>query len=197
MSMKPSEIHALELPRRFRGYDETATKALLAQASKALEAAVKERDAAVAKLKTLESGGVPSAPPENEAETLGSALLTAKRIGEQLVEEARTEAARLTSEAEAKAHDVLGRAEAEAQSKVSDLTGRADALRRSESDLAAALDERQKVIRTYIRHVGEQLSELAKVAGSVERDVPTYVPRELDRTLQVRVESAVPPPDAA
>ena len=195
--MKPSEIHALELPRSFRGYDEAATKALLAQAAKALEAAVAERDAAVAKLKKVESGGLPAAPPENEAETLGSALLTAKRIGEQLVEEARTEAARLTSEAEAKAHDVLGRAELEAQSKVSDLAGRADALRHSESQLAAALDERQKVIRTYIRHVGEQLSELAKVAGSLEPEAPRYEPRELDRTLQVRVESAVPPPDAA
>ncbi len=195
--MKPSEIHALELPRSFRGYDEAATKALLAQAAKALEAAVKERDTAVAKLKGLENGAAPAAPPENDAEALGSVLLTAKRIGEQLVEEARAEAARVTSEAEAKAYDLLGRAELEAQSKVSDLASRADALRRSESDLAAALDERQKVIRTYIRHVGEQLSELAKVAGSLEREAPRYEPRELDHTLQVRVESAAFPPDAA
>ena len=53
----------------------------------------------------------PAPTPASEAEALGTALLTAQRFGDRLLDEAREEAARITSEAEAKAREILGRAE--------------------------------------------------------------------------------------
>jgi hypothetical protein len=79
----------------------------------------------------------------------------------------------------------------EARNKVGELAGHVEALRRSEKELAAALDARRQNVVRYVRQVSEQLSELARAAGS-----QGHPPAELDRTLHTRAESAVPPPDA-
>src|SRR4249919_1520555 len=105
MTITPTQIRDVELPRSFRGFDEHATKKLLGEAAMALEQALVDRDVADRQLKEAKAAAVaapavaPAAPaPTSEAEALGTALLTAQRLGEQLLDEARDEAARITSE---------------------------------------------------------------------------------------------------
>lgn len=200
MSITPSQIRNVVLPRSLRGFDEAATKKLLGEVAMALEQALTDRDVADQSLKEARAAAEAAPPPQpaptpaSEAEALGTALLTAQRFGDRLLDEAREEAARITSEAEAKAREILGRAELEARSKVGELAGHVEALRRSEKELAAALDARRQVVVRYVRQVGEQLNELARVAGPAGNNRP---PAELDRTLHTRAESVVTPPDAA
>lgn len=202
MNITPSQIRKVDLPRSFRGFDETATRKLLGEAAKALEQALTDREVADRQLEDAKAAAAAAPPPSpaptpaNEAEALGTALLTAQRLGERLLDEAREEAARITSEAEAKGHEILGRAELEARNKVGELAGHVDALRRSEKELAAALDARRQLVVRYVRQVGEQLSELARAAGSPAVGAGSQ-PAELDRTLHTRAELTVPPPDPA
>ncbi len=202
MTITPTQIRDVELPRSFRGFDEHATKKLLGEAAMALEQALVDRDVADRQLKEAKSAAAaaPPAPPApaptSEAEALGTALLTAQRLGERLLDEARDEAARITSEAEDKAREILGRAELEARNKIGELAGHVEALRRSEKELAAALDARRQFVVRYVRQVGEQLSELARAAGSPATGAGS-APAELDRTLHTRAELTVSPPDSA
>ena len=181
MNITPSQIRKGDLPRSFRGFDETATRKLLGEAAKALEQALADREVADRQLEEARSAAAakppasPAPTPASEAEALGTVLLTAQRLGERLLDEAREEAARITSEAEDKAREILGRAEKE---------------------LAAALDARRHFVVRYVRQVGEQLSELARAAGSPAVGAGTP-PAELDRTLHTRAELTVPPPDSA
>jgi len=207
MNITPSQIRKVDLPRSFRGFDETATRKLLGEAAKALEQALADREVAGRQLEDAKAAAAAAPPPSpaptpaSEAEALGTALLTAQRLGERLLDEAREEAARITSEAEAKGREILGRAELEARSKVGELAGHVDALRRSEKELAAALDARRQLVVRYVRQVGEQLSELARAAGSPAAGSPAVgagsQPAELDRALHTRAELTVPPPDPA
>lgn len=196
MPITPAQIRNRELPKSFRGFEESATTELLSEAARALEQALADLHAAEQKLKQPrpEVAAAPTPEPVSEAETLGAALLNAQRLGERLVNEARDEAARITAQAEAKAGELLAQADAEVRSKVGELAGHVEALRRSERELAATLDGRRQLIVRYVHQVGEQLSELARIAGSPGTD---NRPAELDRTLQTRVESVTPPPDAA
>lgn len=202
MNITPSQIRKVDLPRSFRGFDENATKKLLGEAAKALEQALTDREVADRQLEEARSAAAATPPaspaptPASEAEALGTALLTAQRLGERLLDEAREEAARITSEAEDKAREILGRAELEARNKVGELAGHVEALRRSEKELAAALDARRQFVVRYVRQVGEQLSELARAAGSPAVGAGSP-PAELDRTLHTRAELTVPPPDSA
>ena len=191
----PAQIRNVVLPRGFRGFDEPATKKLLGEIAMALEQAIADRDAANDQLKTAAATAAAAPPPPaptpaNEAEALGTAMLTAQRLGDRLLDEAREEAGRITSEAEARARDILGRAEIEARKRVGEVAGHVESLRRSEKELAAALDVRRQHVVRYVRQVSEQLTELAKAAGS-----QSHPPAELDRTLHTRAESAGPPPD--
>jgi len=121
------------------------------------------------------------------------------------MDDAREAAARITAEAEgqarerlekaeAQAREVLGRAELDARSKVGEIAGHVEALRRSEKELAAALDGRRQTVVRYIQQVGEQLSQLARVAG-VPSNEAAKPPAALDHTLQTRIESGAHPLD--
>jgi cell division septum initiation protein DivIVA len=193
MPIQPSQIQTDGLPRSFRGFDEAATDRLLGQAASALTQALSERDAFRRELERSKS-----APLEHPGDTglIGSALLTANRLGEQLLEEAREAARRVTAEAQEKARALLARAEEDAHVRMTSLAGRVEVLRHQAQELDEALDDRRRLIEAYIRLIGGQLTELDQLSRIPKEQLVNERDR-LDLTLQTRLqETNSPPADA-
>jgi cell division septum initiation protein DivIVA len=193
MPIQPSQIQTHGLPRSFRGFDEAATDRLLGEAARALKQALSERDAFRRELERSRSEPLEHS---GDAEAIGSALLTANRLGEQLLEEAREAARRVTAEAQERAQALLAQAEADAQLRMTALAGRAEVLRHQAQELDEALDDRRALIEAYIRLIGGQLTELDQVARVSKEELSNERDR-LDLTLQTRLqETNAPPADA-
>ena len=65
MNITPSQIRKVDLPRSFRGFDETATRKLLGEAAKALEQALTDREVADRQLEDAKAAAAapPPSPP--------------------------------------------------------------------------------------------------------------------------------------
>ena len=102
LPLTPDEIRQRELPRSLRGYSQAETRELIEEAAAAYEAALAE----------LERARESASRREGEAEAIVKALLTAERAAEEMVAEARQEAAAILAEARATAERMTAEAQA-------------------------------------------------------------------------------------
>ena len=126
----------------------------------------------------------PSGPTAEEtAEEARRTLLLAQRTADEVVREAREDAARMVSEAESRAADTKAASEAEAAAARSELSNQIEAERKAQRErLGAEIDQLEGVrttLRTDLsaleRHVEEQRSQLRSTVGELQRllDDPT------------------------
>jgi cell division septum initiation protein DivIVA len=96
----PEKIRDAELPKSFRGFDETATRKLLNEVADVVRSLTTEREQLRRQVESLQAaGGTDVQSPEaiESPEAIGNAILAAKRAGEELIAAAKEEAALLLS----------------------------------------------------------------------------------------------------
>lgn len=102
----PEQIRDASLPKSLRGFDETATRELLADVAATVKQLTSERDELRRQLDETSSPSADSVDPL----AIGNALLTAQRAGEALVAEAQEAAARIAADAQEKADGLVEQA---------------------------------------------------------------------------------------
>lgn len=117
----PSAIRNASLPKSLRGFDEHATRRLLGEVAAVVESLTAERENLRRQVESLQAA--PTFPEATAAgseadespEALGSAILAAKRAGQELVEAAHEEASQILAAAAAEADRLLEQARTSAQ----------------------------------------------------------------------------------
>lgn len=175
MGLTPEEIQETELPRRFRGYDEDATEALLARAAKSLADALAEAASLRAELEEARSR------PEGSEnlQSIGDALLTAHRAGEHLIADARAEAERLLAEAGTQRDATVERARSDAAHVVADGERRLAALHLEEERVRALVAAHRSELAAFVRRAIDELAdergetaEAEGLAGALRERLP-------------------------
>jgi cell division septum initiation protein DivIVA len=150
-NMTPGAIRNVALPRSFRGFDEPATRSFLNDLASAVEALVAERDKLRVDLKAaLEK----HAPDAENGTAIGNALLAAQRAGEELVADAKENAARIAEEARAESERILERARLTAEG----LKAEREGLRREMDEWQARLEGERSAALAQVRVDAEQLT---------------------------------------
>lgn len=176
MGLTPEEIQETELPRRFRGYDEDATEALLARAAKSLAEALAETASLRAELE-----GARSRPEGSEnLQSIGDALLTAHRAGEHLIADARAVAERLVTEAGVQRDATLERARSDAAHVVADGERRLAAIHLEEERVRALVAAHRSELAAFVRRAIDELAadergeaaEAEGLAGALQERLP-------------------------
>jgi cell division septum initiation protein DivIVA len=160
--LTPTQIRDADLPRVRRGFDEAATKSLLAAAASALSTAIRERDEFKNKNDELRAN---IAAPPPDAETIGAVLVTAHRTAEELVAKAVEEAAGMQAAAESQRDMILLEARELADAMLAEATVAIDTLRGSEEELRRSITERRQQLSTFLRWALTQIDN-AESAGS-------------------------------
>jgi cell division septum initiation protein DivIVA len=174
--LTPDQIRDAALPKARRGFEETATRALLAEAAAALSAVTAERD----ELKQ-QAADVGDAAAGADAEAIGNVLLTAKRMADELVATATEEAAAVIRDAEAERDEVVSRAKAEAASVVDEAETRIDDLRNKEEALRQSLADHRHTLVAFLQSALAQLEDVESLSAAVPE------PAGLDGELLARV----------
>jgi cell division septum initiation protein DivIVA len=105
----PAKIRDAELPKSFRGFDETATRKLLNEVADVVRSLTTEREQLRRQVESLQAtGGTDTQSPE----AIGNAILAAERAGEELIAEAKEEAALLLSKSMVEAERLTDEARA-------------------------------------------------------------------------------------
>ncbi|MGH3002410.1 MAG: DivIVA domain-containing protein [Gaiellaceae bacterium] len=157
MARTPQEIRDAELPKARRGFDETATRELLAEAAAGLTAANRERDDLQRQVDELKKT-VAESP--TEAELIGRVLLTANHVAEDLVEKAREEAEKIRQSAETRQREVVELAQLHADAQLTELTARIESLRGEEALLQRSIAAHRNELVTFLRSALQQLDGL-------------------------------------
>ena len=131
--LTPQQIQATDLPRARRGYEQEATRELLANAVASLTAVTKERDDLAKEVASLREqvARVPT-----DADTIAAVLVTAHNAGEELLAKARAEADQLRGSAERQRDDLLHAARAQADAITTDAGASLESLRARTSSSA-------------------------------------------------------------
>jgi cell division septum initiation protein DivIVA len=133
----PARIREAELPKSFRGFDETATRKLLNEVADVVRSLTTERDQLRRQVESLQAaGGTDSQSPE----AIGNAILAAERAGEELIAEAKEEAALLLSKSMAEAKRLTDQA----------LTAAAEATRELDEQRAQIAQDREQLDRQVV-----------------------------------------------
>ena len=106
--IRPSAIRNASLPKSLRGFDENATRKLLGEVAAVVESLTAERENLRRQVETLQAANSyepteAALEPAESPEALGSAILAAKRAGEELIAAAQEEANRILAAAAAEA----------------------------------------------------------------------------------------------
>lgn len=177
--LTPQQLWDVELPRSRRGYDELATRKVLAEAAAALSAMIQERDDLRRKVEELRRRPVETT---TDAETIGAVLVTAKGVADDLVAQAKEEAAAIRAEAESKRDEIYDRTRAEAEAKMSEAVAGLEALRREDAELRHSISMHHQEFVTFLK------SALAQLEG-VESFTAGAEPAELHGALLSRLSS--------
>jgi cell division septum initiation protein DivIVA len=177
--LTPQQLWDVELPRARRGFEELATRKILAEAAGALSAVTRERDDLRKEVDELKQ-----APSQatTDAETIGAVLVTAQGVADDLVARAKEEAAAIRAEAESKRDEAYGRAQAEAQEKTSEALARIEALRREDEELRQTISLHRQEFVTFLHSALAQLERVESFAAGAE-------PAGLDGELLSRLSS--------
>jgi cell division septum initiation protein DivIVA len=196
---QPEEIREAQLPRSLRGYDEGATRQLLAEIADGVQALMTERDTLREQVGRLENG---HREDDESPEALGNALLAAKRAGEVLIAEARMGAEQITARAKAEGAQLLEearRATADVERNVveqrAELEVEQQRLRQEAGDWRKNIDAESETLLAQARADGEaivsesrrRLDELRLEAEKLERFIGDRQ-RQLVELLQSALE---------
>jgi cell division septum initiation protein DivIVA len=185
--LTPPQIRDADLPRALRGFDVDATRSLLADAAAALTKLTRERDDLRAQVQELSA--VAFRTP-TDAEQIGAVLLTAKRAGDDLIAKATEEAAavrevaeKLRGDAQHEREQILSQARAEAAAMVRDAGAEAVALRQEAEELRRSTSAHREQFASFLRaaiaqlegveSLDPQVAEPPRLDGELLRQLPT------------------------
>lgn len=155
--LTPQQIRGVELPRGRRGFDEEATRKFLAEAAGALTAMIRERDALQKQVQEL---GENVSPAQTDAEALGTVLLTANRVAEEVVAEATQEAAAIKADAVRQRDDLLDQAQGRADAMVTDAAANMTSLRQQDDALRQSIALHRQELVIFLRSALAQLESV-------------------------------------
>ncbi|TMM11376.1 MAG: hypothetical protein E6F98_10825 [Actinobacteria bacterium] len=142
-----SGIRNASLPKSLRGFDETATRKLLAEVAAVVESLTAERENLRRQVESLQAAAasdeliVESRDVDESPEVLGNAILAAKHAGEELLEAARQEADQILSDAAAEADRLVEQARAKTAERERELDQRRAQFERERADHERAAGE--------------------------------------------------------
>lgn len=114
----PSGIRNASLPKSLRGFDETATRKLLAEVAAVVESLTAERENLRGQVQSLQTAAASAEPiaaspdVDESPEVLGNAILAAKHAGDELLAAAQQEADEILTAAVAEADRLADQARA-------------------------------------------------------------------------------------
>ena len=180
MDPTPDELLKTHLPHSFRGYEQRATDDLIERAVAALREALAQRDALQAKVKELEGRiASPGRADPDDVSQMGSALLTAHRLSEQLLAETREKIAALDEESAVARRALLESSQREIASTRAEAAMRVREARAEETHLRELIDRHRSELTKLVRQALDHLID------STDRAQPG-APR-LDAELQERL----------
>jgi len=151
------QLRSADLPRARRGFDEEATRRLLADAAEAINAITRERDDLKKQVAELSEQ---AATKPTDAETIGAVLMTAQRVADELVAKASDEVAEIRASAERERDVVLAQARAEADAMATDTAASIESLRREEGELRNSLATYRQEVVLFLRAALAQLEHV-------------------------------------
>jgi cell division septum initiation protein DivIVA len=163
--LTPQQLWDVELPHSRRGFDETATRKILTEAAGALSSMTRERDDLRKEVEELRQRL--SDTPAN-AETIGAVLVTAKGVADELVAQAKEEAAAIRARAESKRDEIYARAQAEAETKMSDAAAGIEALRQQDAELRGSIYVHRKEFAAFLQSALDQLDGVESFTAGPE-----------------------------
>ena len=178
--LTPQQIRDADLPKAMRGFEEGATRALLANAAGALTAAVRERDDLLKQVADLSKQ---AAENPTDAETIGAVLMVAHRAGEDLLAQAADEAAQIEAGAERQRDELLVQARGQIEALVAEAGTGIQALRDEDAGLRRAIATNRQELAQFLRSSLAQLEEVGSFSPH-----PTE-PRALDGELFAQLPS--------
>lgn len=201
--MTPEEIRRASLPKALRGFDEAATMRLLTDVADSMQSLVSERDRLRRQLEEAETRAGGSDDPT----VIGNALLAAQRAGEQLLEQAREAAAKITADADERRHELerehgrlsqelaeLGKtAERQREEIIARARAEADELMALGNQRLVDLRREEETLRSFIEDRRARFIELLQSAlGNVERLYEPTSSADLSATLASRLREGAP-----
>jgi cell division septum initiation protein DivIVA len=143
----PSGIRNASLPKSLRGFDETATRNLLAEVAAVVESLTAERENLRRQVESLQAAAVseepisPSSHVDESPEALGNAILAAKHAGEELLAAAQQEADQILSAAAAEADRLAEQARAKTADRERELDERQARFKRERAEHQLAVND--------------------------------------------------------
>jgi len=178
--LTPQQLRDAELPRARRGFEEGATRELLADAAGALSAVTSERDDLQKRVEELSKQ---AAQHPTDAETIGAVLMTAHRAGEDLLAKAAEEAAQMRASAESERDDLFVRAQAHAESMVAEAAATIESLRHEDEALRHSNSVYRRELMLFLKAALSQLEEVESFGPG------TAQPMQLDGELLAQLPS--------
>lgn len=160
----PAKIREAELPKSFRGFDETATRKLLNEVADVVRSLTTEREQLRRQVESLQAaGGTDTQSPE----AIGNAILAAERAGEALIAEAKEEAALLLSKAMAEA---------------------AEAKRELDEQRAQIAQDREQLDRDVVRWEEQVAGERDRLMAEADAEAQAILAASEQRLVDLRDE---------
>jgi cell division septum initiation protein DivIVA len=155
--LTPQQIRDADLPKARRGFEEEATRKLLADAAGALSTAFRERDDLLKQVADLSKQ---AAENPTDAETIGAVLMVAHRAGEDLLAQAADEAAQIQAGAERERDELLVQARGQIEALVAEAGAGIQALRDEDADLRRSIATNRQELADFLRSSLAQLEEV-------------------------------------
>jgi cell division septum initiation protein DivIVA len=172
----PSGIRNASLPKSLRGFDETATRKLLAEVATVVESLTAERENLRRQVESLQAAAASdeltsaSADAEENPEVLGNAILAAKRAGDELLAAAQQEADEILSAAAAEAGRLAEQARADTADRERELDRRRAQFERERADHEQAVSEWSTKVESEREAITAQArAEVDAVVAAEER----------------------------
>jgi cell division septum initiation protein DivIVA len=171
----PAKIRDAELPRSFRGFDETATRKLLNEVADVVHSLTTEREQLRRQVESLQAAG---GPDIQSPEAIGNAILAAKRAGEELIAEAKEEAALLLSKSMAEAERLTDEAR----------TAAAEAMRELDDQRAQIAQSREQLERQVVGWEEQVAGERDRLMAEARTEAQAILSASEQRLVDLRDE---------
>ncbi len=156
------QIRNAELPKGRRGFEEEATRRLLANAARALDQATSERDELRKQVERL-TRTLEEKP--TDAETIGAVLMTAQGVADDLVAKATEEASAIREKAQLERDELLVEGRAEVEAKTAEAAAGLESLRAEDEALRRSIDAHRHELAGFLRGALAQLDSLEGLAA--------------------------------